>query len=82
MLPTEKQKESYSFFQQELPNLLSDPLRIGKFAVILDSKVKGMFDTFEAAYQEACTKYISDFIIQQIIDEEKIVNYLSPAVAG
>ena len=76
-----KQKENYDFFQQILPNLLADPLMIEKYAVVHGLSVKGIFDTFETAYREACSKYSTDFIVQQIIEERKIVNFLSPAVA-
>jgi len=81
MALSNEQRNNYAYFQQELPSLLSDPLKTGKFAIISDLTVKGLFDTFETAYREACIKFADDFIVQQIIDERKIVNYLSPAVA-
>jgi len=76
-----KQRENYELFQQKLPELLINPLMIGKYAIICDMEIVGVFDTFETAYREACSKCDKDFIVQQIIDERKIVNYLSPAVA-
>ena len=81
MSASAKQMENYDYFQQLLPDLLSDPLMIGKYAIVHGLSVKGIFDTFETAYREACTKFSADFIVQQIIDERKIVNFLSPAVA-
>jgi len=77
-----RQEESYAFFQQKLPELLTDPLKSRKYAVIFNSTIEGVYDTFETAYREACIKFSADFIVQQIIDEHKIVNYLSPAVAS
>ena len=74
------QKRNYEFFEKQLSNLLADPLKIGKFAVIYDETVEGIYDTFEIAYKNACTRYIDGFIVQQIIDERKIVSFLSPAI--
>lgn len=81
MASPEEQKNNYAYFLQELPSLLSDPLKTGKYAVISNLAVKGLFDTFETAYREACLKFADGFIVQQIIDERKIANFLSPAVA-
>ena len=76
---SEQQRKNYVYFQQILPELLSDPLKVDKYAIIHEESIKGVFDTFAAAYHAACAKIASDFIVQQIIDESKIVNYLSPA---
>ena len=81
-MPTsEQQKRNYVYFQQILPELLSDSLKIDKYAVIHDESLKGLYDTFSAAYRAACAKVSGDFIIQQIVDESTVVNYLSPAVS-
>ena len=81
MQTSEQQRKNYVFFQRILPELLSDPLKIDKFAIIHEESVIGLFDTFAAAYRAACSKIARDFIVQQIIDESKIVNFLSPAVS-
>ena len=81
-MPTEDQKINYEYFKKQLPDLLSDPLKVGKYAIIHNESIKGLYDTFEAAYREACLKFINGFIIQQIVDDSKIVNYLSPAVVS
>jgi len=75
-----KQIENYEFFQSELSNLLLNKSIAGKYAIIYNSSIEGVFDTFESAYREACSKSYEGFIVQQIIDERKIVNYVSPAV--
>lgn len=79
-MPSEEQEKNYQFFQEQLPKLLSDPLKKGKHATIHKQEIKGIFDTFEAAYRDACLKGYTGFIIQQIIDENDIVEYLSAAV--
>jgi len=81
MSASAKQRENYEHFQRVLPELLLNPLMIGKYAIICDMAIEGVFDTFEAAYRAACSQFNNDFIVQQIIDERKIVNYLSPAMA-
>ena len=81
MPSSEKQNMNYEYFRQSLPELLSDPLKEGKYAVIYNMSIDGLFDTFEAAYREACLKYSADFIVQQIIDDTKIINFLYSAVA-
>jgi hypothetical protein len=79
-VPSNEQEKNYAFFQKQLPELLADPLKAGKYAIIHDESIKGLYDTFAAAYYAACSKLIKGFIVQQIVDESKIVNYLSPVV--
>ena len=81
-MPTsEQQRKNYRYFQRILPELLSDPLKVEKYAIIYEESVIGLYDTFATAYRAACARITKDFIIQQIIDESKIVNYLSPTVS-
>ena len=81
-MPTsEQQKKNYIYFQKILPELLSDPLKVDKFAIVHEESIKGLFDTFAAAYRAACLKITRDFIVQQVVDDSKIVNFLSPAVS-
>ena len=81
MATTEEQRKNYIFFRAVLPELLADPLKVEKYAIIHDESIIGIYDTFAAAYRAACLKIQSGFIIQQIIDDSKIVNILSPMVA-
>ena len=75
-----EQQRNYQYFQKILPELLSDPLKVDKYAVIHEETVKGLYDTFSAAYRAACSDLSMDFIVQQVVDEREIVNFLSPAV--
>jgi len=79
-MPANEQEINYEFFKEHLPELLADPLKEGKYAIIYDKSVKGLYDTFAAAYRVACLQFVKDFIVQQIIDESKVNNFLSPVV--
>ena len=81
MQTIDKQRNNYKYFQTVLPELLADPQKAEKYAVIHEESIRGLYDTFASAYRAACTLFIKDFIIQQIVDDKKIVNFLSPAVA-
>jgi hypothetical protein len=79
---SEKQKEAINFFQENLNELISDPLYKLKQVIIYDNKVVGIFDTFEAALTEAVAKYPRDaFIIQQVVSDDEIVNFIYSAVS-
>lgn len=75
-----QQKRNHEYFKSKIGEWLEDPLKLDKYVLIYDEDAKGMYDTFETAYKTACAKFPPGFIIQQIVDESKIVNYLSPAV--
>jgi cephalosporin hydroxylase len=80
-VPTTEQNSNYDYFQQQLPDLLSDPLKAGKYVIVFDSAIKGLYDSFDAAYREACAKYTSNFIVQQVANENDVVEYLATVVA-
>lgn len=78
---SERQKKNYDFFSENLPEWLKDNLKVNKFAVIHSEELAGLFDSFEAAFRFACTNFSeNDFIIQQIIDQSEIVEFLRSAV--
>jgi hypothetical protein len=77
---TENQIKNYEFFKEHLDEFLKDPLKEGKYAVVLDESIFNLFDSFENAYRSACSTGSRDFIIQQIIGEDKIISFLSSAV--
>lgn len=78
---TEQQLKSYEFFQKSLPSLLEDPLKNGKYAVVCGEAIAGLFDSFQAAYAFACAECAdSHFIIQQIVNQNDIVQFLRMAV--
>jgi len=72
------QRKNYEYFQELLPELLKDPLKMGKVAVVHDEQIKGIFDTDSAAFRFACSQLYEGFVIQDIIDESEIVSILSP----
>lgn len=75
------QKENLAFFKKELKNFLQNELYKGKFIIIHDKQVKGIFDTFEAAINFAVSKYPrNEFVIQQVIDESDTINFLFSAL--
>lgn len=78
---TDSQNKNFRFFEQSLPALLTDPLKQGKYAVIYNESITGIFDSFSAAYGFACAEYAdNNFIIQQIIKQEDVVQFLRMAV--
>lgn len=74
-----RQMENYEYFQKELPDLLADPLKLGKFVVVCDLSIKGLFDTADLAYRFATNNSYEGFVIQQIIDKSRVVEYLAAA---
>lgn len=78
---SERQQKNYDFFNNNLSQWLVDPLKSDKFAVIHDEQLTGLYDSFEAAFRFAYTKFAEDdFIIQQIIDQSEIVEFLRSVV--
>jgi hypothetical protein len=81
-LLTDKQRENLNFFYSKLNELLSDPLKKHKFALIYDKEVTGTFDTFENALGAAVSKFQpGEYIIQQIISETEVSGFLYSAFA-
>lgn len=73
--------ENYEYFKSILSTLLNDDLKVGKFVVVYDRQVKHLADTFQAALKYAVENFgANDFVVQQIIDETKFVNFLAKAV--
>lgn len=78
---SEKQKKNIEFYEGHVNEYLSDDLKKNKFLVIHDERVKGIYDTFDAALQYAVANLPkNEFIIQQVIDNKDIVSYLKAAV--
>jgi hypothetical protein len=69
------------FFRSKLPELLANPLLNGKFVVLHSEAVKASFDTFDAALRHAVATFPADeFIIQQVVDDNATVSFLSTAL--
>jgi len=77
----EKQKEALNFFHENIDKLANDPLYRLKYIIIYGNNISGIFDTFDNALKDALFKYPQhDFIIQQVIPDNEVVNFLYPAV--
>ena len=77
-----RQQEALAYFRENLGDWLSNPLYKYKYAIVRDDALVGVFDTAGAALTEAVSKSPQiDFVIQQIISEDDVVEYLHPALA-
>lgn len=78
---SEKQNANYQFFASHLAEYIENPLIKGKFGIFCEERLQGTFDSFDAAYSEACTRFPTDeFIIQQIVDSSAVVEFLWSSV--
>jgi hypothetical protein len=79
---TEAQKENLEYFQENLAEFLKNPIYRHKFAIIANKEITGIFDTFSNAIEEAAPRFCEgEYVIQQIVDENEIINFLYPAIA-
>jgi hypothetical protein len=79
---TETQRENLRYFQDNLAEFLENPLYKHKFAIIYDKKISGIFDTFSNAIEDAAARFSQgEYVIQQIIGENEVINFLYPAIA-
>ena len=70
-----------AFQETLLPQLLNEPLMRGKFVIVHEQKVKGAFDTFDAALREAVTRFpVNEFVIQQILEPNSQINFIHAAL--
>lgn len=75
------QQKNYDFFTAHLQDYLADPILRGKFVVICGEELVAVYDTFESAYENSCSKFpLGDFVIQQVVDSSEIVEFLWSAV--
>ena len=74
-------EKNYKYFQDNLNDFLGNPLYQNKFLVIYEQKVQNAFDTFPTALEYAAGHFPEgEFIIQEAIDKNKIINILKSAV--
>jgi hypothetical protein len=79
---TGSQTENLRYFQENLAGFLKNPLYKHKFAIIVDKNLVGLFDTFSNAIEEAASRFSQgEYVIQQIIGEDEVINFLYPAIA-
>ena len=78
---TEKQRKCLTFFKNNLALFLADSSLINRHVVIADEKIQGSFDTLDAALVYAIDNFRKgDYIIQQIINEAGIINFVKAAI--
>lgn len=66
---TDEQENNSAFFKANLDKWLKDVAYKGKHVVIADQQVRGVYDTFSAAFQFAAFHYEGGrFIIQEVTD--------------
>jgi hypothetical protein len=79
---TEAQKENLRYFQENLADFLKNPIYKHKFAIISDKKIVGIYDSFNNAIEAAVPSLPQgEYVIQQIIGEDEVINFLYPAIA-
>ena len=79
---TERQKQDIDFFNENVEKWVTDPLLYQKFVVISDKTVVKCCDAFDAALRYAATTFdAGEYIIQQVLSDDEIVSFLSPALA-
>lgn len=77
----DKKEENLSFFKAKLPELLNNPIYKDKYLVVANKEIKNSFDTFQSALEYAVATFPNEeFIIQQVIDESKVVSFIRAAV--
>ena len=78
---SEVQQKNYEFFTQQLPEYLKNPILKNKFGIFFDEELKGVYDSFETAFEAACAQLpVGEFVVQQIMDSNEIVEFLRSAV--
>lgn len=78
---SESQQKNFDFFMKNLPSYLENDLIKNKFGIFYGEELKGVFDSFEAAFSDACAQFpMGEFIIQQLTDGSEVVGFLRMAV--
>ena len=70
--------KEYEFFKSKINDLLSDKNIKGRFALIKDKKIQGIYDSLEKAMQSATNEKgykLGTFLVQKI--ERQEVQYIS-----
>jgi len=80
---TEKQKQGFAFFNENMDAWADDPFYRLKYAIISGRELKGTYDTFGAALSDAAAAYRKgEYIIQKIVPEDEPISLAPiPAVA-
>jgi len=79
---TEKQRQGFAFFNDNMNVLANDPLYKMKYVIISGDEIKGSYDTFAAALAAAVVNYHKgDYIIQKIEPGDEPIDLHAPAMA-
>jgi len=79
----EKQKQDIEFFNEKIEEWAKNPFYNQKFVIISGKELRGFYDTFETALRIAAVNFgAGEYIIQQVLPDNKTVNFLSPALAS
>ncbi|MCL2193543.1 MAG: hypothetical protein FWB78_09130 [Treponema sp.] len=79
---TEKQKQGFAFFNENLNTLADNPLYRLKYVIISGDEIKGTYDTFTAALSAAVVAfYKGEYIIQKIEPGDEPIELLPSAMA-
>ncbi len=77
-----KQKESFAYFKEKFEELYNNPLYRHKVVLISGNELVGIFDSHENAMKQAVIKYRpGEYIVQELIRDDEVVNFLYPALA-
>lgn len=80
MALTETQDINYKYFKDHLNEWLGDLAYKDKYVVIYEQKIQQIQDDFSQAFKYAISNFPrEEFIIQQVVSEDSINNFLSPA---
>ena len=79
---TDKQLKNIAYFRTNLTEFLNNELLRNKYLVIVNEKIQNSFDTIELAVNYAITTGLlpGEFIIQQVINEDEVVNFVKAAI--
>ena len=78
---SDEQKKDYDFFQKHLEEYLNNPIYRDKHAIIANERLQGIYDTFETAYHAAAAHFLPGrFIIQEIVDDRELTNFVWKAM--
>jgi hypothetical protein len=77
----EKQMQNIKFFDENLEKYVEDPLLLNKYVIIHDEELINSCDNFEEALEYALNKLPqNEYIIQRVIKNTEIINFIKAAV--
>ena len=80
MTLTKIQEDNRRYFLDNLDGWLKDLAYRGKYVVIYNRQVRRVQDDFAAAFRYAVSNFPrEEFIVQQVVSEDSVSDFLSPA---